>query len=48
MKAISRVALAQVHGIMIRGNKVCLCHSLPFWDTSKAKEEGVAEDETVR
>ena len=48
MKAISRVALAQVHGIMVRDNKVCLCHSLPFWEMSKAKKEGVAEDEMVR
>ena len=48
MKAISRVALVQVHGIMVRGNKVCLCHSLPFGETLKAKEEGVAEDEMVR
>ena len=31
MKAISRVALAQVYGIMVRGNKICLWHSLPCW-----------------
>jgi len=48
MKAISRVALVQVHGIMARGNQVCLCYTLPFGETLKAKEEGVTEDEIVR